>query len=205
MNTNSNSNKNAPFSVQVEDLDSDYFFDDTDDGEGQGKPEGLQLQVRMVQPPAGKTTLALTEPALDDDPTASINKRQRALTSQAFRMLESRRCCCHCGSTSDKAKLIYMHIFHGSSAREAIVYVAFGCEGKERCLKAMRHAIDSALVVAKTNVRTLCSACEKELLLQPLQCSRCKVAKYCNVECQRKHWKAEKNGHKEECKPFDIV
>ena len=29
-----------------------------------------------------------------------------------------------------------------------------------------------------------------------MRCSRCKMMYYCNVECQRKHWKK----HKKECK-----
>ncbi|CAG7851342.1 SubName: Full=Uncharacterized protein {ECO:0000313/EMBL:CCA70279.1} [Serendipita indica DSM 11827] len=32
------------------------------------------------------------------------------------------------------------------------------------------------------------------------QCSRCKTARYCNSDCQAKHWKA---GHKHTCIPFD--
>ena len=43
--------------------------------------------------------------------------------------------------------------------------------------------------------------CGKELV-QPLRCSRCKEATYCDVSCQRAHWKT---GHKDECQPGDAV
>jgi hypothetical protein len=39
----------------------------------------------------------------------------------------------------------------------------------------------------------VCEACEAPA---HLRCSRCKEARYCSAECQRRHWKA---GHKTEC------
>ena len=46
----------------------------------------------------------------------------------------------------------------------------------------------------------LCDGCNKlKLADKPglmKDCSQCKMACYCSVECQRKHWK---NGHKEDC------
>lgn len=43
--------------------------------------------------------------------------------------------------------------------------------------------------------KMLCIGCKK-LVLQFSRCSRCKVAYYCNIECQRSHW----NEHKRICR-----
>ena len=44
-----------------------------------------------------------------------------------------------------------------------------------------------------------CSCCGHKAKL-PLKCSKCMSVHYCNVVCQRKHWK---NGHKQECKKVE--
>lgn len=50
------------------------------------------------------------------------------------------------------------------------------------------------------HVLAYCPACAKHLLPEKrLQCSQCKIAFYCNAECQKKDWKIL---HKHECKKF---
>lgn len=45
-----------------------------------------------------------------------------------------------------------------------------------------------------------CSACQKAVTIATRRlCSGCKAARYCNEECQLKHWNAE-GGHKAQCK-----
>ena len=49
--------------------------------------------------------------------------------------------------------------------------------------------------------KTICGGCGGKDKSDLLTCARCKVIFYCNVNCQKKHWK--EGGHKQECK--DIV
>ena len=45
-----------------------------------------------------------------------------------------------------------------------------------------------------------CSLSDRESGEKHRPCSRCKIAFYCSVECQRKHWK--EGGHKRHCVPM---
>ena len=45
--------------------------------------------------------------------------------------------------------------------------------------------------------KTFCGGCGGENKSDLLACARCKVIMYCNVNCQKKHWK--QGGHKQEC------
>lgn len=61
-------------------------------------------------------------------------------------------------------------------------------------------AVESSGRNARYYLVAYCPACDKHLLPKKrLQCSQCKIAFYCNVECQKKDWK---NLHKTECKKF---
>ena len=42
-----------------------------------------------------------------------------------------------------------------------------------------------------------CSNCDSMLARSTNRCAQCRVAKYCNRECQVEHWK--RGGHKQEC------
>ena len=46
--------------------------------------------------------------------------------------------------------------------------------------------------------KTYCGGCGAENKSDLLTCSRCKVIMYCNINCQKRHWK--EGGHKQECK-----
>ena len=53
-----------------------------------------------------------------------------------------------------------------------------------------------------------CGGCGK---LEPVYgnphkvCTRCRSVYYCSIDCQTKHWKRKKRGHKSECKPFPRI
>ena len=63
---------------------------------------------------------------------------------------------------------------------------------EEQCAEA-KKALDECFSFQST----VCSSCDHRETKFPLKCSRCLSAYYCNINCQKKHWK---NGHKEECK-----
>ena len=46
--------------------------------------------------------------------------------------------------------------------------------------------------------KSYCGGCGAENKSNLLTCARCKVIMYCNINCQKKHWK--EGGHKPECK-----
>ena len=49
--------------------------------------------------------------------------------------------------------------------------------------------------------KTVCGGCgAKDNKTNLLTCGRCKVIFYCNINCQKKHWKG---GHKQECKELE--
>lgn len=58
----------------------------------------------------------------------------------------------------------------------------------------------AALGSQRYHVVAYCPSCAKLLLPEGrLQCSQCKIAFYCNAECQKRDWR---NLHKKECKKF---
>ena len=56
-----------------------------------------------------------------------------------------------------------------------------------------KKALDKCLSISST----VCSSCYHKQPKFTLKCSKCLSAYYCDINCQRKHWK---NGHKQECK-----
>ena len=78
--------------------------------------------------------------------------------------------------------------------------------GAEECVEKMNNAFRLAWESSKPNElrdNISCAKCdkpEKEKGTPLLRCSRCKVAHYCSLGCQRTHWK---EGHKEACVKHD--
>jgi len=52
------------------------------------------------------------------------------------------------------------------------------------------------ITTASAAIMDTCTFCNTESTVELKKCSACKVAAYCNVTCQKKHWAA---GHKKEC------
>ena len=50
--------------------------------------------------------------------------------------------------------------------------------------------------------KSLCAGCGAGFQGNLLSCAKCKIMKYCNTNCQKKHWK--EGGHKKECKKIDF-
>jgi hypothetical protein len=63
-----------------------------------------------------------------------------------------------------------------------------GCIVKDPETKHEKVKVSDTVVTGSTFV---CSCCEKRIL-RLLKCSRCRVAAYCNSECQLQDWKAHK-------------
>lgn len=71
------------------------------------------------------------------------------------------------------------------------------CSEKCQLDDKSRHSKYCAIIGLKSHIKYTCAQCSKKSQTELLQCSGCKFARYCNKECQKKHWK---NGHKKECK-----
>ena len=63
--------------------------------------------------------------------------------------------------------------------------------------------LEKLLASAKTKLRDArdsCGGCGTDLQGDMRKyCGGCKAYCYCNGECQKKHWKRAKGGHREEC------
>lgn len=73
---------------------------------------------------------------------------------------------------------------HGAVAISKHMIATYERELKEKNINAAKEAI-------KNGDGKLCSFCMK-IVEKKMNCSRCKKAFYCNVDCQRKDWKAHK-------------
>jgi hypothetical protein len=58
----------------------------------------------------------------------------------------------------------------------------------------------SKMKIQTLNLRVVCSACYADQSTFQF-CSKCKVAAYCDSDCQKNHWKT--GGHKQSCKELD--
>ena len=58
----------------------------------------------------------------------------------------------------------------------------------------------SKMKIQTLNLRVVCSACYVDQSTFQF-CSKCKVAAYCDSDCQKNHWKT--GGHKQSCKELD--
>jgi len=66
------------------------------------------------------------------------------------------------------------------------------CAIVDAALNELRDAVRHA---SGTDAELQCANCDRPIS-SPLRCSRCKLARYCDASCQRKHWKE----HKQTCR-----
>jgi len=123
---------------------------------------------------------------------------------------------CRCGNVTKK------HIHSKTRGREAKTYVCDNCVDSNKnlhCVECSKKATDAYFysldnchhitcsqacleivlksaknTLGRENLGFICRTCENPAARK---CSRCKVAYYCNEECQKKDWPGHKNSCQE--------
>jgi O-acetyl-ADP-ribose deacetylase (regulator of RNase III) len=99
------------------------------------------------------------------------------------------------GST---VRICHLTCAAGRERLNETIAVITGEMKEERFLVELRggRKSDRKVRIKPENLRIVCSSCWSDQKAFK-RCGHCKIATYCNIDCQRTHWK--KGGHKAEC------